>query len=111
MTGFWLLLALGLSIWGWYESLRAREFAIGIASEICRRQNLQLLDGTVSLQRLRFQRNSDGRLGLQRVYQFEYSTDGATRQRGFIILNGRQVQSIGLAAPTEAEIKDTPGHQ
>jgi hypothetical protein len=111
MAGFWLLLALGLSIWGWYESLRAREFAIRIASETCRYQNLQLLDGTVSLQRVRFQRNSESRLGLQRVYQFEYSTDGATRQRGFVILHGRQVQSIGLAAPTDADIRDTPDHQ
>jgi len=99
MTGFWLLLVLGLSVWAWYASLRAREFATGIAFETCRRQNLQLLDATVALQHARFRRDPGGRLELQRVYQFEYSTDGATRERGFIILSGRQVQSIGLAAP------------
>lgn len=110
MAGFWLLVALGLSIWAWYESLRAREFAIRIALETCERQKLQLLDGTVALQQLRFQRNADGRLGLQRTYQFEYSADGAARQRGFIILTGRHVQSIGLAAPGKADIRDTPGH-
>lgn len=111
MEGFWLLLALGLSIWTWYDSLRAREFATRIAFETCLRQNVQLLDSTVALQRVRFRRNPHGRLGLQRTYQFEYSADGATRQRGFIILNGRQVRSIGLAAPEEVDIRDTPGHQ
>lgn len=99
MTGFWLLLVLGMSVWAWYASLRAREIAIGIAFETCRRQDLQLLDGTVALQHVSFRRDPGGRLGLQRIYQFEYSTDGATRERGFIILSGRQVQSIGLAAP------------
>jgi hypothetical protein len=111
MAGFWLLLVLGLAIWTWYDSLRAREFATRIAFETCTRQNLQLLDSTVALQHLRFRRNPDGRLGLQRAYQFEYSADGATRQRGFIILTGRQVQSIGLAAPRETNIKDIPDRQ
>ncbi len=86
-----------LAAWFWYASSRAREIGTRAAMETCQRQATQFLDGTVALQRLRLARDARGRIGLQRTYQFEYSEDHDDRQRGFIIMSGFRVESIGLA--------------
>lgn len=93
-----LLFIMGLLVWFWLQSLRARDIAVRTAQELCQRQGLQLLDATVSLSGLRPQRNAQGRLTLLRTYQFEYSADGAVRQQGFVLLLGLRVESAGLAA-------------
>ena len=92
------LAAIALLVWFWLQSLRARELAIRTANELCQRQGLQLLDATVSLSGLRPRRNERGHMALLRTYQFEYSTDGAERQKGFVLLLGLQVESAGLAS-------------
>ncbi len=101
MSDLWPLLILGAAGWLWYANLRAREVAVRVARETCDRQNLQLLDSTVVLKSTRLRRQPAGQLALQRAYQFEYSESGANRQRGFIILSGRRIDSIGLARQQE----------
>lgn len=95
-----LILLLGITalLWFWQRSLRAREIAAAAAKELCKRQDLQLLDATVALAALRLRRNSRGHVALLRTYQFEYSSDGDRRQRGFVLLLGMRVESAGLAA-------------
>ena len=93
-----LLTAIGLLLWFWQQSLRARELAIRTAQELCARQNLQLLDATVALSGLRLRRATAGHIALQRTYQFEYSRDGDVRQRGFVLLLGLRLETAGLAA-------------
>lgn len=95
-----LLLLIGIAalLWFWQQSLRARELAAHAAGELCQRQNLQLLDGTVALSRLRLQRAAAGHIALLRTYQFEYSRDGDERRQGFVLLLGLRVESAGLAA-------------
>ena len=86
MAGFWL------------SSLRAREAANSAAGGTCRQIGAQFLDDTVAFQRLRAIRGPDGWLAFERTYQFEYSLDGATRRRGFVIVAGRDVETVGLDA-------------
>lgn len=95
-----LLLLIGILalLWFWQQSLRARELAVHAAQELCRRQGLQLLDSTVALSGLRLRRTPRGHVGLLRTYQFEYSSDGDLRQRGFVLMLGLHVESAGLAA-------------
>lgn len=93
-----LLVGIALLLWFWQHSLRAREIAIHAAQDLCKRQNLQLLDGTVALNGLRLQRAAAGHIALQRTYQFEYSRDGDERQRGFVLLLGLRLETAGLAA-------------
>jgi hypothetical protein len=95
-----LLIAVGLILWFWQQSLRARELAIHFAEDLCKRQNLQLLDGTVVLNALRLRRNAHGRIALQRTYLFDYTHDGDQRQQGFVLLLGLHLESTGLAAET-----------
>jgi len=98
MSPLFLLIGVGVALWFWQQSLRAREMAIHSAQELCHSQNLQLLDGTVVLSDLRLRRNARGHIALQRTYLFEYSHDGAVRQQGFVLLLGLRVESTGLAA-------------
>ena len=91
------LILLALLVWLWQDTQRARERAILMARRTCDAQHLQLLDGTVSLQRLRPGRCPSGRFCLRRTYVFEYSARGDDRQQGFVLMNGPAVAMIGLA--------------
>ncbi|MFN2309230.1 MAG: DUF3301 domain-containing protein [Gammaproteobacteria bacterium] len=93
-----LLIAIGALLWFWQQSLRAREIAARTAQDLCRRQDLQLLDGTVALNALRLRRSPQGHVTLHRTYQFDYSHDGEQRLRGFVLMLGLRVESAGLAA-------------
>jgi hypothetical protein len=42
-------------------------------------------------------RDASGRLTLRRSYVFDYTSDGVTRQQGFVILRGRDLEAVGLA--------------
>jgi hypothetical protein len=95
-----LLIFMAALLWFWQQSLRAREIAAAAARELCKRQDLQLLDATVALAGLRLRRHSRGHIALLRTYQFEYSSDGDRRQRGFVLILGMRVESAGLAAET-----------
>src|SRR5512135_1683295 len=90
-----LALALGIA-WYWHDSLGARERANDVAFDTCRETGASLLDGTVAFRRLTAVRVAGGVLRLRRTYVFEYTRDGNTRQQGFVILTGHNVDSIGL---------------
>ena len=92
-----LLIAALLTAWVWYSTLRAREYANHVAADTCRKLNVQFLDGTVAFTRLKPVRDATGRLTLRRSYVFDYTSDGVTRQQGFVILRGRDLEAVGLA--------------
>jgi hypothetical protein len=82
-----LLILLGIYVW--HAALKAREQARALSHALCARAHVQLLDQTVSLQRLGIARGNDGRLHLRRRYRFELSTDGVDRHSGTLeILDG-----------------------
>ena len=95
-SGLLLLIVLALIVWFWQNTLRARELALHVARDTCQNQQLQLLDGTVTLQRMALRRSQRGRLTLQRTFQFTYSAAGDDRQTGFIIILGNLVEQVGL---------------
>jgi len=99
---------LGL-VWAWHASMAARERANAAAGEACERLRLELLDGTVALARLWPRRDDAGRLTLERTYTCEYTDDGRRRLRGFVVLLGRRVTSIGLAAAKDGPPPQPPG--
>jgi hypothetical protein len=71
-----------LAIYLWQSALRAKERARQFAHALCAQARVQLLDQTVSLQRLRIRRGVDGRLHWLRRYRFELSTNGSDRHHG-----------------------------
>jgi hypothetical protein len=96
MFSLTLLIVIGLLVWFWLESLKSRDIATRVAWTSCRQQELQLLDGTVSLRTIRpyFRNHVD--YGLKRTYNFDYSGDGVSRQTGCVVLYNCRVVSIVL---------------
>jgi hypothetical protein len=82
---------LGAIAWFWLDSLGAREAAMKAARAACDAEGLMLLDDTVAISGLKAARDEDGRMRLQRVYDFEYSDTGNNRRKGSVVLLGRRV--------------------
>jgi len=95
-SGLLLLVLLGMALWFWQNTLRDRELALHAAREICQHQALQLLDATVTLQRVTLRRTASGGMGIQRTFQFAYSSEGDDRLTGFVITLGNHVEQVGL---------------
>ena len=95
MEVFGILLLAGIA-WLWLDSLKAREAAIRAAREVCAAEGLLLLDDTVAISGLKPARDDEGRLKLQRAYDFEYSDTGNNRLKGSLVLRGRRVVIINV---------------
>lgn len=91
-----LLLLLGLVLWFWQDSLRARDIARMASTHACRISRLQLLDDTVALERIWLRRDEHGRLQIERIYIFEFTDTGNTRRRGSVTLLGHRVELVAL---------------
>lgn len=94
-----LLILIGAFVLFWSASRDAAEIARAHARDACRRQQVQLLDQSVALRQLRMRRGEDGRMRLQRHYQFAYSARGDDRQHGELALLGRDLLWISEPQP------------
>ncbi|MGH8744837.1 MAG: DUF3301 domain-containing protein, partial [Burkholderiales bacterium] len=92
-------LILGGFAWLWFDSLKTREAAIRASRAACAAEGLMLLDYTVAIAGLKLARDEDGRLKLQRAYDFEYSDNGDNRLKGSVVLLGHRVVilNVGLS--------------
>ena len=80
----------------WHSSLAARECANRAAMDTCANARVQMLDGTVSIHRLSLVRDSRAPIAWRRSYVFDYTEDGFSRCRGFVVLTGDRVDTVGL---------------
>jgi uncharacterized protein DUF3301 len=87
---------LALAVGFWHSSLAAREHANRVAREACDGASVQMLDGTVAILRLRVVRGTRAPLAWHRTYVFDYTADGYQRQRGFVVMTGDEVDTVGL---------------
>ena len=97
------LISLGLLVWFWADSLRARELALRAGAGACQRINMQLLDETVAMRRLRIARDENQRVCLLREFGFEYSDTGDNRLPGYVYLMGDRVVDANLVIPYAKE--------
>jgi hypothetical protein len=95
--------------WFWYDSMRARERAVRLGRETCRRQDLLFLDDTVALDSIALAR-SGGRLALRRTYRFEFSDTGNNRLKGSVTLTGERLELIFLEPHSAYESGSTLLH-
>lgn len=96
MQEFWLLPALLAVVWFWLDSMRAREAALLVVRRACTRNDVQLLDETVALVKLRLGRDVTGHVGWRRRFRFEFSNEGDNRSSGEVELLGRRVTALHL---------------
>jgi hypothetical protein len=96
------MLVLGLTCLYFLSALRVRELAVQAVGHASRRDDFQLLDQSVHIQRISLSRDETGRWHIWRQYRFDYTFDGAERRQGFVIMLGKQLQSIVVSerAPT-----------
>jgi len=99
MTELILLAVFAALGWLWWDSMQAREAAVGAARAACDAEGLQFLDDTVGIASVKPARNSDGRLLLQRAYDFEFSDNGDNRIRGSVVTLGRRVILLNVLTP------------
>lgn len=83
----------------WNDALKARERALQASGRVCRELDVQLLDQTVALRRMRPARDAGGRLRLRREYGFEFTLEGSERRRGTVLMLGVRVESVHLDHP------------
>ncbi len=91
-----LLAAIAFLAWFWVDTLRARERAVQLCRDLCRARGLQLLDETVAQQSIGLGRDRNGRARFRRHYRFEFTRDGATRDRGNVVMLGEVMESMDL---------------
>ncbi len=82
----------------WWDSISARDAALGAVHRACIEANVQLLDRAIFRERMRPVRDEGGRLRVLRIYGFEFTSDGARRHRGLIALIGRRVIEVHMEA-------------
>lgn len=99
MSPLLVTILITLIAWFWSNNMRARERALELSAKACQTTGLQLLDQTVALSRIGIGREANGRLSLQRVYNFEFTQDGQHRRQGKIAMQGLTVKAIHLDHP------------
>lgn len=84
--------------------MKARELAIQHARRACKQHDLQFLDQTVALSRMRPRRDPHGNPCWQRDYAFEYTSTGSNadgaivsfRDHGSVRMQGFRVKAVEL---------------
>jgi len=62
----------------------------------CKEIEAQFLDQTASLSKIRLIRTQQGRIGIERVFSFDFSRDRETRSKGFVEIAGHKVRKVYL---------------
>ena len=96
MNEFLMIGALLSVLWLWVDSLKSRERAIMASRMACDQLNVQLLDDTVVLNKLRLCRTPAGTMALCRGYDFDFTLDGEHRRSGNISMRGQVIEDIVL---------------
>ena len=85
-----------------YSSLRIKEFASLAARQHCKQVGVQLLDQSVSVEKVRITATTNANhrrsLAIVRQYSFEFTSTGDERYAGEIIMQGAQITRIQLQA-------------
>jgi hypothetical protein len=95
-----LLLLFGAAGLYFFNGIRVRELALQQARRACDREDAQLLDESVGVQRVSLSRDRDGRWHVWRQYRFEYSLDGVERRRGNVIMLGFRCEGLVMGEHT-----------
>ena len=86
-----------LVVWYWLKAREMKEWALRLATQHCRELDLELLDQTVVLKKLKPFKMANGSWCIAREYQFDFSSSGDDRYKGRIRLLGRRLDGVTLA--------------
>ncbi len=83
-----------------FSAIRVRELAIAAVAQASKRDDFQLLDQTVHIQRMSLSRDASGRWCIWRQYRFDYSLDGLERRQGHVMMLAKRVQAVVVSEAT-----------
>jgi len=96
MASILIILFLALIAWFWLNSIRAQEIAMQASAQACQQIEVQFLDQTASLKKIRIIRNKNGRMIFERIYSFDFSRDRESRTQGLVTIVGQKVTQVLL---------------
>ena len=82
----------------WWKTQGIKQLAYTIAKRRCEEANVQLLDQSVMLKRLRIRRVHSGGLSVVRFFEFEFTASGAERYQGEVEMLGQHLVRVGMEA-------------
>lgn len=91
-----LILAVAIGFWLW-RTLGLRDRALALVRQHCRQADVQLLDESIYLNKVRIGRSKGLRFALVRRYGFEFTVTGERRYHGYVELYGPRLRHIELA--------------
>jgi hypothetical protein len=97
------LLLIAFLVWFWFDSTRSHELAVLIASRLCFKHDVQLLDETVALGRLGLSWPREG-FRLKRTYRFDYTIEGTERRTGSLVLLGSRLAAYHIDSPSQETV-------
>lgn len=97
LTQILVVLGVGALAMHFFGAIRVRELALQAVARASRDGDFQLLDQSVHINRLSMSRDRNGRWRLWRQYRFDYTFDGVERRQGFVVMLGRELQSVLVA--------------
>ena len=89
-----IFFAFGAACLYFFSAIRVRELAIQAVAKASRRDDFQLLDQTVHIQRMSLSRDASGRWRIWRQYRFDYTMDGVERRQGHVMMLAKHVQAV-----------------
>ena len=84
------------SLYYWLASISAKENATEHAKKSCKKVQVEFLDDTVLIKKVRLRRNTQGRLSIYREYEFEFSSTGEFRYKGQVRLLGKYLIDVEM---------------
>jgi len=84
--------------------MQARERAEKIAKAACKKENMQLLDATVSLKKMSFEKDRHSRRIFLRYFSFEFTDSGNKRLSGMIAMHNTVQQYLFMDLPEKPTI-------
>ena len=76
--------------------MKSKEIARLAGKRKCDQSGVQFLDDTVEKKKVWLRRNEAGKLELCRLFFFEFSSDGAHRYQGRMMLLGKRVFEVEI---------------
>jgi Protein of unknown function (DUF3301) len=104
-----LLIAAAAASWAYQSRLSLK--AASVARDYIERQELQFLDQSVVLTKIRFGWTKPFGVHLVRTYQFEFTHRGDHRYTGSLQMRGQRIEAIDLPAIVETASQDSSSHQ
>ncbi len=87
------LACVAILIW---QNAGFRDRAIRLAKQHCERMDVQLLDDTIALTKLRLKKDARGNIAIARCYEFEFTSTGDRRYQGLLSLHGTKLDDVEL---------------